>query len=102
MRDELPPRLLQRDVFDNESDRLDTQSREAWAKGYEIAKMHADVFNTEAGQKLLSHWVKIFVARAIVRPGDDQFTAGIREGQADVVRQLLTQLEYARQGPPGG
>ena len=101
MRDELPSRLTQVGVFDDDSPR-DTQSREAWAKGFEIAKMHADVFNTEAGQKLLAHWIKVFVARPIVRPGDDQFTAGIREGQADVVRQLLTQLEHARQGPPGG
>jgi hypothetical protein len=101
MIDELSARLVQPGVFDSEPAQ-DAQSREAWAKGYEIAKLHADVFNTEAGQKLMLYWIKVFVARAIVRPGDDQFSAGIREGQADVVRQALKQLEYARQGPPGG
>lgn len=102
MREELPPRLMKAGVFDDEGTRLDAQSREAWAKGFEIAKMHADVFNTEAGQKLLAYWIKVFVARPIVRGGEDAFAQGIRGGQADVVLQLLTQLELARQGPPGG
>lgn len=75
--------------------------RERWAQGFRIAKMHADVFNSEAGQVLLAHWVQVFLARSIVRPGEDAFAQGIREGQADVVRQILAQLDMARLGPGG-
>jgi len=80
----------------------DTQKREQWAKAFEIAKMHADVFNTEAGQALLRHWEAVFVWRPIVKPNDTQFAAGIREGQADVVRQIHAQLDFARKGNPWG
>ncbi len=80
----------------------DAQKREQWAKAFAIAKMHADVFNTEAGRALLAHWEQVFIWRPIVRPNDTQFAAGIREGQADVMRQIRDQLDFARKGNPWG
>lgn len=72
-----------------------------WANAMRIARMHAVVFDTDAGRALLEHWIKIFLCRAIVRPNEDSYAQGIREGQANVVRQLLVQLEIARRGTPG-
>ena len=94
--------LAQPGVFDDQDARRELLAREAWAKGFEIAKLHADVFATDAGQKLLAHWLRAFYAFPIVRPGEDAFAQGIREGRADVVRQILVQIEIARQGPTGG
>lgn len=102
MHDEVSRRLAQPGVFDDETARNDLIAREAWAKGFDIALLHASVFNTEAGQRLLAIWIKAFYAYPIVRANEDAFSQGIREGRADVVRQLLVQLEIARQGPPGG
>jgi hypothetical protein len=80
----------------------DAQQRENWAKAFAIAKMHADVFNTEAGKELLAHWERVLVWRPIVQPNDTQFAAGIREGQADIVRQIRFNLDFARKGNPWG
>lgn len=77
----------------------DTQ-REQWAAMFGIAKSCADTFNTPAGQKFLEHLVRTFIARPIVHPADTQFAAGIRQGQADVVLQILQNLEIAKRGTP--
>jgi hypothetical protein len=74
--------------------------REQWAAMYAIAKLTADVFTTERGRELLEHLTRTFVARPIVLPADTQFAAGIRQGQADVVLQILQQIEIARRGNP--
>ena len=76
-------------------------TRENWAKAFEIAKVHADVFNTEPGQALLRHWLKVMFVAPIVRPHEDARADGIREGHADFVRQIFQQLEVARIGPGG-
>jgi hypothetical protein len=86
---------------DEVAQRQQAQQAEQWQQAMTIARLHSDVFGTEQGQKLLEYWVRIYIARPIVRAKDDAFAAGIREGQADVVRQLLINLETARFGPGG-
>jgi hypothetical protein len=73
-----------------------------WHSAMRIARMHAVVFDTEAGQALMQHLIRTFLCRAIVRPGEDAFAQGIREGQANVIRQILAQIEFARGEPPEG
>ena len=102
MHEETQKWLTQTGLFDPDDPRIEQQRREAWAKGHEIATLHARVFNTESGEKLLREWIRAFYAYPIVRPGEDAFAQGIREGRADVVRQIMVQLELARKGPPGG
>jgi len=102
MHDEIARRVTAPGVFDDQDARNELAQREAWAKGFEIALLHAKVFNTDAGQQLLQLWVRNLWANPIVRPGDDAFAQGIREGRADVVRQVLIQLEIARTGQAGG
>ena len=100
MKDRLALMLAEPGVFDPPE--TDPARAEQWFEAYRIAKMHADTFSTDTGKELLQHWIKTFLARSIVRPGEDAFAQGIREGQANVVRQVLEQLELARSGPPGG
>lgn len=75
---------------------------EHWHAAMRIAKMHAVALNTDAGKVLLEHWVRTFLCRAIVRPGEDAYAQGIREGQANVIRQILAQIEFAKGEPPEG
>ena len=72
-------------------DRTDEQS-----KATEIATAYYQCFNTEAGQWVLEDLVNKFLTKAIVRPGEDNFAQGIREGRADLIRQILIQIEYAK------
>lgn len=76
------------------------ETTEQWAAMFALAKLCADTFSTPSGQALLTWLVATFIARPTVHPNDTQFAAGIREGQADVVRQLLTNIEIARRGTP--
>lgn len=76
------------------------REREQWAQMFGIAKLCADTFATPSGQEFLQHLVRTFVARPIVHPADTQFAAGIRQGQADVVLQILQNLEIAKRGTP--
>ena len=75
-------------------------TREQWAAFFTIAKMVHDTFTTEPGQKLLQQLVTTYLVRPIVHPNDTQFAAGIRQGQADVVLQILQQIELAKRGMP--
>ena len=84
-------------------DTLDLDRRgdgQAIGEGFRIARLFSDTFDTVVGQALLEHMIVTFLCRPIVRPADTQFEAGIRQGQADVVMQILSNIEIARRGPP--
>ena len=102
MRGDLPNLLREPSLFEvMHGESRDPQQVELWFEAYRVAKLHADVFSTEAGEELLKRWISVFLTRPIVRPGEDAFSQGIREGQADVIRQILYNIELARTGPPG-
>ena len=71
------------------------QSKENAAKGREIASRFHECFRSDAGQYVLDRLIAITLLRPIVTPASSQFDAGIREGRADLVRQILTQIETA-------
>ena len=88
-------------MFDEEAAQIIRLAKgDRWYEALRMAKMHAVVFESEVGKVLLDHWIKTFVCRPIVRPHEDAYAQGIREGQADVVRQILTNIEIAKHGPP--
>jgi hypothetical protein len=62
----------------------------------EIATMYFSCFGTDAGQRVLEDLVNKFLTKPIVRPGEDNFAQGVREGRADLIRQILIQIEYAK------
>lgn len=62
----------------------------------DIATMYFSCFGTDAGQRVLEDLVNKFLTKPIVRPGEDAFSQGIREGRSDLIRQILIQIEYAK------
>lgn len=99
---QLARRIQSAGMFADQIEGQSQQQSPEWAEAMRIAKMHARVFDSDAGRELLDYWIKIFMLRPIVRAGGDIKADAIREGQANVVRQLLMQLEVARTGPEGG
>lgn len=74
-------------------------NRENEAKGKEIATQFRLAFHdNEAGRFVLKHLIDVFIKRRIVRERDDMFSAGIRQGQADVVIGILNEIDYAMKG----
>lgn len=72
-------------------DRTDEQTRAT-----EIATAYHACFSTESGQWVLEDLVNKFLTKPTVRPGESAEANGVREGRADLVRQILIQIEYAK------
>ncbi len=65
-------------------------------KALEIATLYFRCFDSEVGRLVLEDLACKFLARPIVRPNEDAYAQGIREGRADLVRQILNQVEFAK------
>lgn len=74
------------------------QSAEHFKEHLELASTYRVALATQAGRAMLGDLIRMFYMQRIVRPGDDQFTAGIRQGQQDVVRRILSMIEFANTG----
>ena len=75
----------------------DQAARELQAQ-VDHATMYRLAFSSNAGRYVLQDLMQLFLLTRIVRPGDDQFSAGIRQGQADVVQRILAMIEFANTG----
>jgi hypothetical protein len=64
----------------------------------EHASMYRQVFSSPNGRAVLEDLLQMYLRQRIVRPGDDQFAVGIRQGQADVVQRILAMIEFANTG----
>ena len=64
----------------------------------EIAKQIHNTFKEGSGKYVLEFMIRKFLTKPIVIPGQDAFAQGIREGRADVVRQIMANIELAKQG----
>jgi len=73
-------------------------TKEDEAKGREIASRFHECFRTEAGQYVLNRLIDVTILRPVVTPASTQFEAGIREGRADIVRQIMANIEQAERG----
>lgn len=58
----------------------------------EVTKMFKDVFNNPVGEKCLTHLKKTLVDRPIYKKGLSFDEVAFREGQADVVKQILSEV----------
>jgi hypothetical protein len=47
------------------------------------------VFSTQAGAKLLDRWKQILMDSPTARPGDDQISIGMAEGQKTFIRTII-------------
>ncbi len=64
----------------------------------ECASRFLECFSTDAGQYVLNRLTTITLDRPVLSASSTKFGAGIREGQNDLVRQILQQMKIAREG----
>lgn len=64
----------------------------------ELASTYRVACATPAGRAMLLDLMRTFFLQRVVRPGDDDFAAGIRQGQVDVVRRIFSMIEFANTG----
>lgn len=68
------------------------------AEQLDHATLYRMTFSSPAGKYVLEDLMRCFLRQRIVRPGDDQFACGIRQGQADCVARILAMIEFANTG----
>lgn len=64
----------------------------------ELASRYRQTFSTDAGAAVLKDLATLFLYQRIVQPGDKEHAPGIRQGQSDVVRRILSMVEFANTG----
>ena len=58
----------------------------------DIHKLMVHTFGTEAGKELLLHLTQVFVDRPIYRKGMTLDEVAFKEGQRDVIMQIIKEL----------
>lgn len=74
------------------------QSEKHFNAHLELASIYRQACATPAGRMMLEDLIRMFLMQRIVRPGDDAHAPGIRQGQQDVVRRILSMIEFANSG----
>lgn len=62
-----------------------------------IASMYAKCFSTKEGQLVLKDMISKFIMQSSHNPSDNILQVGIREGKAQLVKQILEQLHIAKE-----
>jgi len=62
-------------------------------KAKEIHTIYTGTFGTELGQKCLDHLTKTFIDRPIYIQGNSIEQTAYRQGQADLVKQILKEIK---------
>lgn len=81
-----------------ESDAAEKLSEQEFTQQLDHATIFRQVFESPNGQYVLKSLIFKYLRNRIVQPGDDNFAAGIRQGHADVVQDLLFLIEFANTG----
>lgn len=63
----------------------------------ELAKLTSRVFGTSDGKKLLDYLVERHITKPIATPNSDIITIGIRQGQANIVLNILEQIDKTKE-----
>ena len=83
------------DKLDLDGKEIQKAREENEAKSHEIAGQFQECFSTDAGQYVLDRLKSITIDKPVLNPNSTQFSAGIREGQNNIVRQIIDQLSLA-------
>ncbi len=83
------------DKLDLNGKEIQKAREENEAKSHEIAGQFQECFSTDAGQYVLDRLKSITIDKPVLNPNSTQFGAGIREGQNNIVRQIIDQLSLA-------
>lgn len=84
------------EAMDLDGDRIKETQATQIKQARSIASRYHRVFaQNEDGKQVLQDMIQKTILRATVQPNSTQFEAGIREGRADMVRQILQNIEIA-------
>ena len=83
------------DKLDLDGKEIQKTKEENQAKSNEIAGQFQECFSTDAGQYVLNRLKSITIDKPVLNPNSTQFGAGLREGQNNIVRQIMDQLSLA-------
>ena len=83
------------DKLDLDGKEIQKARKENEAKSREIAGQFQQCFNTDSGKYVLDRLKSITIYKPVLNPNSTQFSAGIREGQNNIVRQIIDQLSLA-------
>jgi hypothetical protein len=72
------------------------QTHEHERASRELASRFLECFSSDAGQFVLDRLKTITLERPVLNGSSTQFSAGIREGQHDLVRQIMSQIKLAK------
>ena len=82
-------------ALDLGGDQINKMRAENEAKAQEIASQFHKCFSSDAGKFVLDRLTAITIDRPVLYANSTQFSAGIREGQNQIVRQILEQIKLA-------
>lgn len=85
-------------ALDGMYDAAAKQSSEHFQAHLDMASIYRQACATPSGRAMLEDLIRQFLMQRIVRPGDDAHSPGIRQGQQDVVRRILSMIEFANTG----
>lgn len=71
-------------------------NKETFDERMEFARRVERVFSTEDGKEVLEAMVKRYLMIDVVVANDTQFSAGIKQGRASVVKAILGQIELSK------
>jgi hypothetical protein len=80
------------DKLDLDGKEIQKTREENQAKSNEIAGQFQECFSTDSGQYVLNRLKSITIDKPVLNPNSTQFGAGLREGQNNIVRQIMDQL----------
>lgn len=84
------------EALEIDGDKLQEIRKEQEVEGRNMASLfHQTYVQNDAGKRVLEIMMKQTLLKPTVRPASSQFEAGIREGRADMVRQILLNIEIA-------
>lgn len=82
--------------FDHPAHR-ELQARER-DRALETASLFKEAFGTDAGKRVLAILVEQTLARKVANDDSTMIAVGKREGQNDIVRQILQNIQLAEEG----
>jgi len=57
-----------------------------------LNKLYKGTFETDLGKELLKYLKETYVDTSMARPGDDLLTIGLRQGQANVINNIIQEV----------
>ena len=78
------------------ADNIDDIEEEIKSRSLEVDKIFLDVSNDPAGERMLEYLKERYLGCEIATPGDTELDIGIRQGKANLVRDIFKAIKRAK------